>query len=232
MQWNRCWKTTPNEHCLVLHCVCVFTGPSPESYYSNASLRVYERLVPAMPTNRFLKPLPDKLSLILRLYSKEHHRQTSKPTIQEPLFLPHHHRLEPPQWGPGEGPHTCGLQTTDRHPDPVPSNSHWRTRAPPVASVPNVGSCNVMESRSRSRPSIAWRREAWKEEALDDPPWKDEREPSSIRRTLELVQRQPGGETFLGDPWSACAFLTSECMGLFTILNWSWTELNLSNIKT
>ena len=39
-------------------------------------------------------------------------------------------------------------------------------------------------------PSIARRREAWKEEALDDLPWKDERGPSSIRRTLEPFQRQ------------------------------------------
>ena len=39
-------------------------------------------------------------------------------------------------------------------------------------------------------PSIAWRREAWKEKALDDLPWKDERGPSSIRRTLEPFQRQ------------------------------------------
>ena len=30
------------------------------------------------------------------------------------------------------------------------------------------------------------RREAWKEEALGDLPWKDERRPSSTRRTLEL----------------------------------------------
>ena len=39
-------------------------------------------------------------------------------------------------------------------------------------------------------PSIAWRREAWKEKALDDLPWKDETGPSSIRRTLEPFQRQ------------------------------------------
>ena len=38
--------------------------------------------------------------------------------------------------------------------------------------------------------SIAWRREAWKEEALDDLHWKDEREPSSIRRTLGPFERQ------------------------------------------
>ena len=34
-------------------------------------------------------------------------------------------------------------------------------------------------------PSIAWRRKARKEEALDDAPWKDERRLSSIRRTME-----------------------------------------------
>ena len=38
-------------------------------------------------------------------------------------------------------------------------------------------------------PSIAWRREAWKEEVLDDLPWKDERGPSSVRRTLGPFQR-------------------------------------------
>ena len=40
---------------------------------------------------------------------------------------------------------------------------------------------------------IAWRREAWKEEALDDLLWKDERGPSSVRRTLEPFQRQRWG---------------------------------------
>ena len=39
-------------------------------------------------------------------------------------------------------------------------------------------------------PSMAWRREAWKEEALDDLPSKDQREPSSIRRTFGPFQRQ------------------------------------------
>ena len=38
------------------------------------------------------------------------------------------------------------------------------------------------------RPSIAWRRESRKEEALDDLPWQDERGPSSVRRTLELFR--------------------------------------------
>ena len=70
-------------------------------------------------------------------------------------------------------------------------------------------------------PSITRRREAWKEKALDDLPWKDERGPSSVRRTLELFQRQRweiaerrGGEyTIIGfSEWTD------------TVLN--WTELN------
>ena len=39
--------------------------------------------------------------------------------------------------------------------------------------------------KAKDTTSIAWRREAWKEEALDDLPWKDERGPSSVRQTLE-----------------------------------------------
>ena len=68
-------------------------------------------------------------------------------------------------------------------------------------------------------PSIAWRREAWKEEALDDLPWKDERGPSSIRRTLEPFQRQRWGN-FWETGWSA--------YGLFRVhryyLELNWTE--------
>ena len=37
---------------------------------------------------------------------------------------------------------------------------------------------------------IAWRTEAWKEEELGNLPWKDKRTPLSIRRTLELFQKQ------------------------------------------
>ena len=42
-------------------------------------------------------------------------------------------------------------------------------------------------------PSIAWRHEAWKEETPDDLLLKDERGPTSIRRTLEPFQRQRWG---------------------------------------
>ena len=65
-------------------------------------------------------------------------------------------------------------------------------------------------------PSIAWRREAWKEEALDDLPWKDERGPSSIRWTLGSFQRQCWGNCWeMG--WSTC--------GLFRV-HWYYLELN------
>ena len=67
-------------------------------------------------------------------------------------------------------------------------------------------------------PSVAWRREVWTEEALDDLPWKDERRPLSTRQTLALFQRQhPGNLWEMG--WSA--------YGLFQVhinhfeLNWT-----------
>ena len=51
-------------------------------------------------------------------------------------------------------------------------------------------------------PSIAWRREAWKEEAFDKVPWQDERGPSSVRRTQEMFRRQCWGNLWeMG--WSA-----------------------------
>ena len=64
-------------------------------------------------------------------------------------------------------------------------------------------------------PLTAWRREAWKEEALDVLPWKGERGPSSIRWTLEPFQRQP-----LGNFWQG---------GLFWVhryhLELNWTDI-------
>ena len=69
-------------------------------------------------------------------------------------------------------------------------------------------------------PSIAWSRKAWKEEALDDLTWKDERGLSSIRRTLEPFQRQHL-EIVWETGWSA--------YGLFRAhryhLELNWTEL-------
>ena len=66
--------------------------------------------------------------------------------------------------------------------------------------------------------SIAWKREAWKEETLDDFPWKDERGPSSIRRTLELFQRQRWGN-FRETRWSAYGLFRAHRYHLE--LNWN-----------
>ena len=68
-------------------------------------------------------------------------------------------------------------------------------------------------------PSITWRREALKEEVLDDLPWKDERGPSSIRQTLEPFKRQHWGN-FWETEWNTYMGF-SKCID--TVLN--WTEL-------
>ena len=69
-------------------------------------------------------------------------------------------------------------------------------------------------------PSVSWRRETLKEEALDDLPWKDERGPSSVRRTLEPFQRQRWGHVW-ETGWSS--------YGLFRAYRYHlelyWTEL-------
>ena len=74
-------------------------------------------------------------------------------------------------------------------------------------------------------PSITWRREAWTEEAIDDLPWKDERGPSSIRRTLELFQRQRCGNLW-ETGWSAYGLFR----GRRYHLQLNWTELNWTAI--
>ena len=68
------------------------------------------------------------------------------------------------------------------------------------------------------QPSIAWRREAWKEEALDDLPWKDERRPTPVRRTLEPFQRQLWGN-FWETGWSAYGLFRAHRHHLE--LNWN-----------
>ena len=75
-------------------------------------------------------------------------------------------------------------------------------------------------------PSIAWRRKAFKEQALDDLPGKDERGPLSVRRTLEPFQRQRWGN-FWETRWSE--------YGLFRAHRYhfelNWTELNSVSCK-
>ena len=57
--------------------------------------------------------------------------------------------------------------------------------------------------------SIAWRREAWTEEVLDDLPTKDERGPSSNRRALEMFQTYRW-RNFWETVWSAYGLLRAR----------------------
>ena len=72
-------------------------------------------------------------------------------------------------------------------------------------------------------PSIVWRREARKEEALDDLLWKDERGPSSIRRTLEPFQRQRWRNA-----WETAGAHMGFSERINSILN--WTEYSLHDL--
>ena len=69
--------------------------------------------------------------------------------------------------------------------------------------------------------SIPWRREAWKEEVPNDLLWKDEREPSSVKGTLELFQRRCWGN-FWETEW---AFPSTQIPS-WTELKLTWTEQN------
>ena len=66
----------------------------------------------------------------------------------------------------------------------------------------------------------------WKEEALNDLPWKDEKRQQSVRRTLKLFQRQL---------WANLTFLRDEveCTGAF-LCAWipSWTGKGVKGRKT
>ena len=98
--------------------------------------KVVMGLVPAMPVEQFLKPLPTskrqisptkfqdftarniidrQTTLNSRAVLVPHSNTEQHKNSFFPFFCPHHHRLEPPQWRPGEGLHAWGLQTTDGH---------------------------------------------------------------------------------------------------------------------
>ena len=62
-----------------------------------------------------------------------------------------------------------------------------------VGCVPLSGLLDHRHKAKVITPSIAWKREAWKEEAVNDLSSKDERGPSSVRRRLELFERQRWG---------------------------------------
>ena len=71
-------------------------------------------------------------------------------------------------------------------------------------------------------PLITWRRERWKEEALDDFPWKDERGPSSIRQTLEPFQRWHCGNFW--DRVERIWDFLSAWIPSWTELSWQWLD--------
>ena len=127
----------------------------------------------------------------------------------------------------------CGCTTMDM-PEckEMTKQIHWRAKQPSeVACFSEDLKCwgawdtTCGHKAKDTTPSIAWRREAWKEEALDDLPWKDERGLSSIRRTLEPFQRWHW-QTFWETEWSA--------YGLFRAhryhLELNWTEPNRTHI--
>ena len=110
---------------------------------------------------------------------------------------------------------SCG----SREPQPLPhSSSHtWHSSSPPSCHGTCMGRLNRVSQSTEVdciledlkcwgawdttcgrkakeiKPSTAWRVEAWKEEALNNLPWKNEKGPLSIRPTLELFQRQCRG---------------------------------------
>ena len=76
----------------------------------------------------------------------------------------------------------------------------WRAKQPSQVACfsENMKCWEAWDTTCRNKakditPLITWRRAVWKEEVLDDLPWKDERGPSSTRRILELFQRQRWG---------------------------------------
>ena len=114
------------------------------------------------------------------------------------------------QWSTSTFENSCGCTALDV-PEwrETPEQREWREKQfSQVACVSEDLKCwgawdtTCVHKANDITPSIAWRREAWKEEALDYFPWKDERGPSSIRRTLELFQRQRW-ESFFQMGWSA-----------------------------
>ena len=78
-------------------------------------------------------------------------------------------------------------------------------------------------------PSIAWRREAWKEKALDGLPWKDEGGLSSVRRTVELCQRQRW-VNFWETGWSTYGLFRAHRYHLE--LNWTVTNSAMTGHRT
>ena len=61
-----------------------------------------------------VKNITDRQATLNSWLFKVPHSSTDQ--YKNSFFFPYHYQLEPPQWRPGEGPHTWGLQMTDCHP--------------------------------------------------------------------------------------------------------------------
>ena len=101
----------------------------------------------------------------------------------------------------------------------------WRAKQPPqVACFLEDLKCwgawdtTCVYKAKDIKPSIAWRRKAWKEEALDDLPLKCERGPWSVRRTVEPLQRRHWGNLW-ETGWSAYRLFRAHRYHLE--LNWT-----------
>ena len=98
------------------------------------------------------------------------------------------------QWSTSTFENFCGCTALDmpewREMSSGNDQLDWRAKRPSqVACVSEDLKCwgawdpTCTKSQRRITPSIAWRREAWKEEVLDDLPWKDERARAIVSQT-------------------------------------------------
>ena len=77
--------------------------------------------------------------------------------------------------------------------------------------------------------SISWRTEAQKKKALGDILWKDEKEPSSIRRTLELFQRQHEGNLW-NTKWNRVSYGFYRAHRYHFQLKWPENTIHCGNL--
>ena len=120
------------------------------------------------------------------------------------------------QWSTSTFKNSCGCTALDMLEwMEMTEQTDWRTKQPSQKDcvLEDLKCWGTWDSTCRHTelditPSISWRRETWKEQALDDLPWKDERGPSSIRWTLEPFQRQR-----CGNFWDGIFFLLLSYKG-------------------
>ena len=131
------------------------------------------------------------------------------------------------RWSTSTFENSCGCTALDM-PEwwEMADQIHWRTKqlSQVACFSENLKCWGAWDTTcGHCTKDISRRREAWKEEALDDLPWKDERGPSSLRRTLEPFQRQRSGN-FREAGWSAYGLFRAHKYHL-------WTELNARRMQ-